>query len=40
MKMATIVKLGLTFAAKLAYPVITEINDQQKSLTQQPYELL
>ena len=34
-KMATIVKIGFTFAAQLAYPVITEISSgQQRSLIQ------
>ena len=38
--MATIVKIGFSFAMQLAYPVIIEISSQQGSLTQQPYELL
>ena len=39
-KMATIIKIGFTFAAQLAYPVVIEISGRQESLTQQPYELL
>ena len=34
-KMATIIKIGFTFAAKLAYLVIIEINGCKESLTQQ-----
>ena len=39
-KVAAIRKIGFTFAAQLAYPVIIEISGRQESLTQQPYELL
>ena len=38
--MTTIIKIGLTFVVQLAYPVITEISGWQRSLTQQPYQLL
>ena len=38
--MTAIIKIGFTFAVELAYPVIIEISARQRSLTQQPYELL
>ena len=39
-KMTTIKKIGFTFVMQLAYPVIIEISGWQRSLAQQPYELL
>ena len=36
----TIMKIHLTFATQLVYPIGTEITGQQESLTQHQYELL
>ena len=39
-KMAIIIKIGISFAMQLAYLVIIKISGRQGSLTQQPHELL
>ena len=38
-KMTTIIKIGLTFAAQLAFPVTIEASGQRGSLIKQPYEV-